>query len=90
MRNNTNCLVCGFDWRVPLVECRYEICDCCGVELNNEYEPDGSTSPQQIMAIRNEWLESGATWFIKGNKPEVWTKEKALEQIKANVPKEFQ
>ena len=90
--NNTYCLVCGFDWTVPLVDESesFQRCDCCGSELNYHYEPNGTTPIEHIRKIRNSWLSKKALWFDDETKPKGWNKEMALAQIKANVPPEFQ
>lgn len=80
-----NCRVCGFynedpPWGEDGNSPTYEICSCCGVEHGNE-----DYSIPSVKVYRSEWINKGAIWFNKKEKPPVWD---LTEQMK-NIPKEF-
>jgi len=80
-----HCRVCGLyiedppwgeDNRTP----SYDICPCCGMEFGFEdYRLD------LVRQYRQQWLDGGAGWFEKKEKPPNWD---LTEQMK-NIPKEW-
>nr|WP_314499692.1 hypothetical protein [uncultured Chryseobacterium sp.] len=79
-----NCRVCGLyiddaPWGENGDCPTYEICPCCGVEFGYEDYTIESTK-----MYREKWLEKGAKWFDKSEKPEVWDRIKQFENIPLN------
>ena len=66
----------GEDGQIP----SYDICDCCGVEFGYE-----DMNLESIKRYRQKWLDSGANWFRKKNKPESWFLDRQLQ----NIPKQY-
>lgn len=77
-----HCPVCGLPlnfapWGEDGKSPTYEICPCCGVEWGNEdYTLDS------LQAYRHKWLASGAEWCNSQKKPQDWSLELQLRNIK--------
>ncbi|HFT8656195.1 MAG: hypothetical protein E7D37_04275 [Enterobacter cloacae] len=79
------CRVCGAEqldppWGEDSQIPNYDICDCCGVEFGYE-----DMNLESIKRYRQKWLDSGANWFRKKNKPESWSLDRQLQ----NIPKQY-
>lgn len=80
-----HCRVCGlYNQEAPWGEDNrtpsYDICPCCGMEFGFEdYRLD------LIRQYRQQWLDQGAEWFEKNEKPSGWN---LTEQMK-DIPKEW-
>jgi hypothetical protein len=75
-----SCPVCGWEGleRKPVHPYgTFEICSCCGTEfgLDVVFEED-------IAEARADWLKEGAVWFSDFEKPDDWSMERALEQLR--------
>ena len=57
------CPICGLPWSETLdfeeVDRSFDICHCCGCEYGYD----------DIFAYRQTWLERGAPWFNKKERP---------------------
>ncbi|MEC9291417.1 MAG: hypothetical protein VX730_03350 [Pseudomonadota bacterium] len=87
----SHCLVCGNNMHDELTTDAWQsICHCCGAQVGYTY-PVVAPSIAEVVEYRHYWLnKKDGQWDYSEHQPVGWTKEKALEQIKANVPKEFQ
>lgn len=79
------CRVCGLvqldpPWGEDGKNPSFEICACCGTEFGYE-----DVLLKSVHANRKKWLEGGAQWVDKKEKPENWSIE---EQFK-NIPEDF-
>jgi len=78
------CSVCGFD---DLEESpyekndlpSYEICPCCGFEPGFN---SGQNKEETYKIYRDQWVQSGAQWFIADKKPKHWSLNKQLGNLK--------
>jgi len=74
------CPVCGFDQlkeRVNNNSSSYEICPCCGFEFGFDDDLKGNN----YEIYRENWIEDGAQWFIKKQRPENWSLKQQLLNI---------
>lgn len=75
------CRICGLyietaPWGKDGKSPTYEICLCCGVEFGNE-----DYTMQSVQKFRKKWLEGGAQWFDRKEKPNNWSLEEQMKQI---------
>jgi hypothetical protein len=82
MSDQHRCYVCGFElddepWSNKWI---FEYCLCCGCQFGYE---DAST--KAILIYRQNWLNSGATWFKPDKRPANWS----LENQLAKIPKQI-
>jgi hypothetical protein len=59
----------------------WNICSCCGCEFGYEDRQESS-----MLAYRERWLSSGATWFEPKCKPAAWSLEAQLALIPTVIP----
>ncbi len=79
------CRVCGAEqldlpWGEDGETPTYNICACCGVEFGYE--------DYTLIALKNYrimWVNKGANWFCKKEKPDNWVLEEQLH----NIPKKY-
>ncbi|WP_154890075.1 hypothetical protein [Longibaculum muris] len=76
------CPICGYDKLLepPYDEYNnpsYEICPCCGFE----YGFDDQDQNFDFIAYRENWLLSGAKWFLPQEKPDNWDLSAQLKNL---------
>lgn len=76
------CPVCGYD-RLDerpydiIGEPSFNICPCCGFE----YGFDDMNCGYTFESYRNKWINDGAKWFSKKEKPRNWNLEEQLKNL---------
>jgi hypothetical protein len=79
-----HCRVCGLEQDEPprneQGRASYDICVCCGTEAGFD-----DLTLTGVRQRRKEWLDNGAQWFRKREKPPDWD----LEQQLKNIPPEY-
>lgn len=80
------CPVCGFNNLDEYPDLSYEICPCCGVEYGFD---DFDFKSLTFDTIRNKWLNEGAKWFNKKEKPKNWNLEEQLKNLELPEAKQM-
>lgn len=80
---NFVCPICGYDKlkTPPYIEGvgQFDICPCCFFE----YGYDDGNSGETFDSWRQKWLfENGGKWMSEEDKPQKWSKEELIEQLK--------
>lgn len=78
-----NCRVCGFDWGMTREKMDHVMCGCCGCHVAYE-----DFTPFGARRYRQEWMDKGALWYRKHEKPTNWGPEMLTEQMK-NIPEDY-
>lgn len=78
------CPICGYDKLMDEPYDKdgnpsYEICFCCGFEFGYDDDSEGIT----FDIYRKDWIKQGAKWFDIKYKPEDWSIQEQLKNIKS-------
>ncbi|MHA7135160.1 hypothetical protein [Oerskovia turbata] len=71
------CRVCAWHLDEPgwtLDGPTHTICDCCGSESGID-----DTTPERIVAYRNQWVRGGHVWFDPTCRPAGWSYDDAMQ-----------